>query len=106
MAYIVRFNKNTNEQESCTNCSNTPDFIRDTYRFCLNEEFHKFEDGSSQRCFRLLAKEPHSIESALKYDVKCPVCGKTLKPVSGMLNAYDLFLYACPTCKGNRRNLE
>ena len=51
--------------------------------------------------YRLHAKQPHGIEDALAYDVKCPCCGRTLKQIGRMLDCYDLGLYRCQVCDKN-----
>ena len=42
---------------------------------------------------------PHTIEMALAYDIKCPCCGSnTLKQVGRCLDSHELGLYECPVC--------
>ena len=52
--------------------------------------------------YRLHAKEPHNIEMALAYDIKCPHCSGQLKQVGRQLNYHDLGLYECPACNKNQ----
>ena len=48
--------------------------------------------------YRLYAREPHTIEMALAYDISCPECGKTIKQVGRCVNSHKLGLYRCPAC--------
>ena len=61
---------------------------------CTGELYHRY---------RLCAKEPHSIEMALSYDIQCPKCGGRLKQIGRNLNCCELGLYACPACDRKRR---
>lgn len=65
------------------------------------------EDGGGlHRSYRLHAMQPHSIEMALAYDIKCPKCGRTMKQTGRCLDSHTLGLYECPSCdmkkEGNR----
>lgn len=63
------------------------------------------KNGKHFNEYRLITKEPHTVEMALSYDIECPECGKTLKQVGRCLNSHKLGLYRCPTCdkyKGGR----
>jgi len=64
----------------------------------LSDELYKDKENHIKRYYRLHAREPHSIEDALVYDITCPKCGKHLKQVGKMLSYYDLGLYECPAC--------
>lgn len=65
----------------------------------LRDELHKDKKGIPWRYYRLYAREPHSIEMALIYDIKCPKCScGTLKKVTRCNNYNDLGLYECPIC--------
>ena len=74
----------------------------------LTDEFIRDKHNSIHRYYRLHAKQPHSIEMALAYDIKCPRCkGNDLKQVGRCKNFYTLGLYECPVCdrdqKGTRK---
>ena len=44
-------------------------------------------------------RQPHNIEMALAYDIKCPRCkGNNLKQVGRCKDFYTLGLYDCPVC--------
>ena len=60
----------------------------------------KDEQGKLHKYYRLHAKEPHSIEDALAYDILCPECANRgkLKQIGRVLNYNDLGLYRCPFC--------
>ena len=64
------------------------------------------EYGRTFNDYRLIAREPHTIEMALAYDIECPECGKNLKQVGRCLNRHELGLYRCPACdkrKGGKK---
>ena len=49
--------------------------------------------------YRLHANRPHTIEMALAYNVKCPVCGgNVMKQVGRCRDYHTLGLYECPVC--------
>ena len=52
--------------------------------------------------YRLIAKNPHTIEMMLAYDIECPECGKNLRLVGRSLNSRKLGLYRCPSCDKNK----
>lgn len=55
--------------------------------------------GDVHRFYRLHAAQPHSIDMALAYNIKCPKCHThLLKQVGRCLNYHDLGLYKCPVC--------
>jgi len=64
----------------------------------LSDELYKGTENHIKKYYRLHAKEPHSIENALAYDITCPKCGKHLKQVGRVLDCNNLGLYECPTC--------
>lgn len=64
----------------------------------LRSSIIKDKDGKLFNEYRLIAREPHTIEMALAYDIECPKCGKNLKQVGRCLNSHKLGLYRCPTC--------
>ena len=55
-----------------------------------------------KKFYRLHAKEPHTIEMALAYDIKCPACKKSLKQVGRQITTTKLGLYTCPSCNRER----
>ena len=49
--------------------------------------------GQNHRFYRLHAMNPHTIEMALAYDIKCPCCSNnTLKQVGRCLDSHELGL--------------
>jgi len=65
----------------------------------LHDEFHKNERGEDKKYYRLHAKESHSIEMALRYEIKCPTCSRGMLKKATRCNSYhDLGLYECPVC--------
>lgn len=64
------------------------------------------EYGKCFNDYQLIAREPHTVEMALAYDIECPECGKHLKQVRRCLNKHELGLYRCPACdrrKGGKK---
>lgn len=75
------------------------EYICGHYDLYLSTEYSKDEDGQNHRFYRLHAMNPHTIEMALAYDIKCPCCGSnTLKQVGRCLDSHELGLYECPVC--------
>lgn len=74
------------------------EYIRSHYDLYLTTEYAKDESGDTRSYYRLHAMNPHTIEMALAYDVKCPKCGHTMKQVSRCQNSHALGLYECPIC--------
>ena len=70
----------------------------------LTEVFHRDEEGIVHKYYRLHARDPHSIEDALAYDIKCPECSglNTLKQIGRFLNWNKLGVYKCPYCDAQR----
>ena len=66
----------------------------------LREEFYRDEHGNVKKYYRLHAREPHSIEMSLAYDIDCPKCGSgsKLKVVGRCVDFHTLGLYECPVC--------
>ncbi len=66
----------------------------------LSDELVRVEDGAKPfiRNYRLHAKNPHSIEMALAYEINCPKCGNRLKQTGRCRNYHELGLYTCKHC--------
>jgi len=59
----------------------------------------KDERGNLHKYYRLHAKQAHSIEMALAYDITCPDChNATLRQIGRTLSYNELGLYRCPVC--------
>jgi hypothetical protein len=68
----------------------------------LRSEIHEDDQGKTHTYFRLRAYEPHTIEMALKYSIRCPKCSVgMLKQVGRCLSSHELGLYSCPICDKN-----
>jgi hypothetical protein len=77
-------------------------YVSEHYDLYLTDEFTRDEHGNVHRYYRLHAREPHSIEMSLAYDIRCPKCGRhTLKQVGRSRDFYTLGLYECPSCDRN-----
>lgn len=62
----------------------------------LSDEVHCNEEGRMQKYYRLHAKQDHTQEMALAYDIQCPKCNGTLKQIGRQLTLNELGLYTCP----------
>lgn len=99
MIYPIHENKKAHILHTHTS-SYSDEYARRMCDLYLSDEIHKDEEGVLHKYFRLHAKEPHTIEDALVYDILCPDCGNrtTLKQIGRVLNHNDLGLYRCPCC--------
>lgn len=71
----------------------------------LRSEYLDGEYGKTRKCYRLRAKNPHTIEMALRYDIRCPECNSgMLKQIGRCRNSHELGLYVCPICEKRREN--
>ena len=100
MNYPLIRNRKTNILQP-THSSYSDEYARKMCELYLSDEIHSGQDGHMHKFYRLHAKQPHGIEDALAYDVKCPCCGRTLKQIGRMLDCYDLGLYRCQDCDKN-----
>lgn len=74
-------------------------YVSSHYDLHLTTEYYKDGNGVQNRYYRLNAKNPHSIDMALAYNIKCPKCGRqTLNQIGRCLDMYTLGLYECPEC--------
>ena len=96
---LVRLNKKSALLKP-THSSYSDEYASRMCDLYLSDEIHKDENGKMHKYFRLHARQPHSIEDALVYDIKCPECNRhnNLKMVGRILNYNDLGLYICPQC--------
>ena len=76
----------------------TEDYAQRMCDLYLKEELARNEAGRMQRFYRLHAKNDHSQEMALAYDIKCPKCNNTLKQIGRQISFNELGLYTCPAC--------
>lgn len=60
--------------------------------------FSANEQGELQEYYRLHARDWHTPEMALAYDIKCPKCGAILKQVARQNSGTELGLYTCKVC--------
>ncbi len=75
------------------------EYISTYYDLYLTTEYYKDANGGQNRYYRLNAKNPHSIDMALAYNIRCPKCDRhTLKQVGRCLDMHTLGLYECPVC--------
>lgn len=75
-----------------------PVFIRSTYDLYMTHELVRNEYNEVRGFYRLHAKNPHTLDMALTYDIECPKCGNLLKQVGHCLNDHELGMYVCPVC--------
>ena len=97
--YPLRSNKYNWRSLEPLHTFSTEEYIADHYDMYLTTEHIADEHNNVRRYYRLHAARPHSIEMALAYDIKCPLCSShVLKQVGRCLNYHDLGLYKCPIC--------
>ena len=100
--YPLRANKYNWRSLEPQNTFNSEEFTRDHYDLYLTTEHIADSHHNVRRYYRLHANQPHSIEMALAYDIRCPLCNShIMKQVGRCLNAHDLGLYECPVCDRN-----
>lgn len=98
----------TNPKSDTFNTMNT--YYSDEYaeRMCnlyLSDEL--VLDDKNSACltrYRLHARQPHTIDMALRYTIKCPHCNSYLKQIGRCRNSHELGLYACPACDHRKTN--
>ena len=76
----------------------TDEYAESMCTLWLKDEIVKDKRGDLHRYYRLHARQPHNIEMALAYDIKCPRCSSNLKQIGRCLNSHELGLYRCPIC--------
>ena len=64
----------------------------------LSDHIERNEQGELQEYYRLHARDWHTPEMALAYDIKCPKCGAILKQVARQNSGTELGLYTCKVC--------
>ena len=64
----------------------------------LSDHIFRNEQGELQEYYRLHARDWHTPEMALAYDIKCPKCGAILKQVARQNSGTELGLYTCKVC--------
>ena len=64
----------------------------------LSDHIEHNEQGELQEYYRLHARDWHTPEMALAYDIKCPKCGAILKQVARQNSGTELGLYTCKVC--------
>ena len=68
------------------------------HNLCSEEHTRSIYDLYMTRELVLHAKNPHTLDMALVYDIECPKCGNLLKQVGHCLNDHELGMYVCPVC--------
>ena len=99
MIYPIIANKKNNILRT-HHSSYSEEYAQRMCNLYLSDEIHRDDEGKLHKYYRLHAKEPHSIEDALAYDILCPECANRgkLKQIGRVLNYNDLGLYRCPFC--------
>lgn len=97
--YPLHRNKNIKTLLTPTNSMYSDEYADRMCSLHLHRELHKNEEGKLLNYYRLRAKDSHSIEDALAYDIHCPKCTNgMLKQISRCTNTRELGLYTCPSC--------
>ena len=98
MNYPLKANKFNRRSLEPLHCFSSEEYVDSHYDLYLTTEHTRDEHYNVHRFYRLHAAQPHNIEMALAYDIKCPNCGGLLKQVGRCQNYHDLGLYKCPIC--------
>ena len=97
--YPLHINKYHPHTLEPLHCYSSEEYIQEHYELYLSTEYTRSQCGDVHRFYRLHAAQPHSIDMALAYNIKCPKCHThLLKQVGRCLNYHDLGLYKCPVC--------
>lgn len=97
MIYPLSKNKKTNFL-SASSGYYTEEYAQRMFDHYLQTELVRNESGEVEKFYRLYAKEDHTQDMALAYDVQCPDCRNVLKQVGRQLTFNKLGLYKCPHC--------
>lgn len=97
MIYKLHKNK-TNNFLTASHGFYTEEYAQDAFDLYLKDELIKNDAGRVEKFYRLYAKEDHTQDMALAYDVQCPNCRNVLKQVGKQLTFNKLGLYKCPHC--------
>ena len=104
MNYPIIQNKTNWRLLQPTHSMYSEEYTSSRYDLYLTTEYIRDEYNNPNRYYRLHANKPHSIEMALAYDIKCPLCGhRYLKQVGRCKDRYTLGLYECPKCDKDNR---
>ena len=97
MIYKLHKNK-TNNFLTASSGYYTEEYAQRMFDHYLQTELIADEYGRVEKFYRLYAKEEHTQDMALAYDVQCPDCKSTLKQVGRQMTFNKLGLYKCPHC--------
>lgn len=99
MNYPINVNKKRSNILTPSNSYYSNEYAEEICKLHLRDEVHKDKNGNTQMYYRLHAKEHHTVEDALAYDIHCPKCKDgILKQVERCVDSKELGLYTCPTC--------
>ena len=97
MIYKLHKNK-TNNFLTALSGYYTEEYAQRMFDHYLQTELVRNESGEVEKFYRLYAKEDHTQDMALAYDVQCPDCRNVLKQVGRQFTFNKLGLYKCPHC--------
>ena len=99
MLYVLRPTVKNGNVLRPQNTYYTEEYAEKVCNLYLTRETVRNEHGDVDGYYRLHATNPHSVDMALAYDIKCPKCHThSQKQVGHCLNHYELGLYHCPIC--------
>lgn len=81
---------------TASNSSYSEEYAQRMCDLYLKDELAKNEEGRIKKYYRLHAKQNHTQEMALAYDIQCPRCSSRLKQIGRQLSFNELGLYTCP----------
>ena len=91
-------NKKHPEILTPTHSSYSDEYAQSMCDLYLSDHIERNEQGELRRYYRLHARDWHTPEMALAYDIKCPQCGAILKQVARQNSGTELGLYTCRVC--------
>lgn len=97
MIYPLSKNKTNNFLEASSGYY-TEEYAQRMFDLYLQMELVSDDYGNVEKFYRLYAKEDHTQDMALAYDVQCPNCRNKLKQVGRQMAFNKLGLYKCPHC--------
>ena len=72
-------------------------------RKAVSERHDLYLEEAVPHYYRLCAIHPRTAADAAKYRIRCPLCGRTMKPISRPTDHHRLSLYCCSECSGKEQ---
>ncbi len=99
MNYSLRSNKIDPKMLYPKESYYSEEYLNSHYDLYLTTNYVKDKWGKDHKYYQLHASQPHTLDTALGYEIQCPHCHNcTLRQVGRPLSMYDLGLFVCPDC--------